>query len=102
MSSEMEIRAIIEAWAAAVRRHEIDAVMAHRADDLLMFDVVGALQVRGATSYRQTWLEQLFPWHGGTGRFDLKQLQVTAGAEVAFATALIACAGTRRLRLRCA
>lgn len=93
MSSEAEIRAIIEAWSTAVHRRDIDGVMAHHADDLLMFDVVGPLQARGVASYRQSWLEEFFPWHGGTGRFDLKELQVTAGTEVAFATALIDCAG---------
>jgi ketosteroid isomerase-like protein len=48
MSNDSEIRTIIESWAVAVRQRDIDGVMAHHADDLLMFDVVGPLQVRGA------------------------------------------------------
>ncbi len=36
-----------------------------------MFDVVGPLQMTGLAEYRRTWLEQFFPWHGGTGQFDL-------------------------------
>jgi ketosteroid isomerase-like protein len=66
-----EVREIIEAWAAGVRARDIDAVLRRHSNDLLMFDVVGPLRVEGLEAYKRTWLEQFFPWHGGTGRFDL-------------------------------
>ena len=88
------IREILENWAAAVRARDIDAVLDRHAPDLLMFDVVGPVRVRGLEEYRQTWVDQFFPWHGGTGRFDLVDVDVSAGADVAFATALLECAGT--------
>lgn len=89
-----EVRAIVEAWAAGVRARDIDAVLRHHAADLLLYDVVGPVRLRGLDAYRRTWVEEFFPWHGGTGRFDLVDLDVVAGADVAFATAMIACAGT--------
>jgi uncharacterized protein (TIGR02246 family) len=89
-----KVRAIIEKWAAAVRAHDIDAVVSDHSPDLLMFDVVGPVRLRGLDEYRRTWLEQFFPWHGGTGRFELVDLKVSAGTDVAFATALLECAGT--------
>jgi ketosteroid isomerase-like protein len=87
-------RQIIENWAAAVRARDIDAVLSRHAPELLMFDVVGPDRVQGLDPYRRTWLEEFFPWHGGSGRFDLVDLKVSEGADVAFASALLECAGT--------
>jgi ketosteroid isomerase-like protein len=89
-----EVRKIIEEWAAGVRARDIDAVMRRHAPELLMFDVVGPVRLQGLDAYRRTWVEQFFLWHGGTGRFELVDLNVSAGADVAFATALLECAGT--------
>jgi uncharacterized protein (TIGR02246 family) len=89
-----QVRDIIETWAEGVRARDIDAVLSHHSSDLLMFDVVGPIRLQGLDAYRRTWLEQFFPWHGGTGRFEVVDLKVSAGADVAFATALLECAGT--------
>jgi ketosteroid isomerase-like protein len=89
-----KVREIIEEWAAGVRARDIDAVLRRHAPELLMFDVVGPVRLQGLDVYRRTWIEQFFPWHGGTGRFELVDLKVSAGADVAFATALLECAGT--------
>jgi uncharacterized protein (TIGR02246 family) len=88
------VRAVVERWAAGVRARDIDAVLSWHSLDLLVFDVVGNLRLQGLNDYRSTWIEQFFPWHGGTGRFELVDLKVSAGADVAFATALLECAGT--------
>jgi len=88
------VRRIIEEWAIGVRARDIDAVLRRHAPELLMFDVVGPLRLQGLAAYRRTWVEQFFPWHGGTGRFELVDLKMSAGADVAFATALLECAGT--------
>ena len=89
-----EVLSIIEKWAGGVRARDIDAVLSRHSPDLLMFDVVGPIRLQGLNEYRKTWLDQFFPWHGGTGRFELVDLEVSAGADVAFATALLECAGT--------
>jgi ketosteroid isomerase-like protein len=94
MTNEQAIRSILEDWATSVRRQDIDGVKAAHADDVLMFDVVGPLSMRGPDKYRASWVDLFFPWHGGTGKFELKNLELTAGASVGFATALIDCAGT--------
>lgn len=89
-----QVRDTIERWGAGVRARDIDGVLSRRAPELLVFDVVGPVRLQGLDAYRRTWLEQFFPWHGGTGRFELVDLKVSAGADVAFATALLECAGT--------
>jgi len=69
-------------------------VLSRHSQDVLVFDVIGPVRLQGLNEYRKTWLEQFFPWHGGTGRFELVDLKVSAGTDVAFATALLECAGT--------
>jgi ketosteroid isomerase-like protein len=76
----------IRSWAAAVAAREIEAVMICYADPLLVFDVVGPLQRRGKALYRKAWEDEFFPWHGGTGKFELRELSVHAGDHIAFAT----------------
>ena len=43
MSSELEIRGIVDAHAAAVGRGDAEAMLSHIADDVLVFDVVEPL-----------------------------------------------------------
>ena len=88
------VRDLIERWAAGARARDIDAVLSGHSPELLVFDVVGPARLTGLDAYRRTWEEQFFPWHGGTGHFELVDLEVAAGTDVAFATALLECAGT--------
>ena len=48
-TAEAEIKTLIEAWADAVRRHDLPAILAHHDDDIVMFDVPPPLQSRGIT-----------------------------------------------------
>jgi uncharacterized protein (TIGR02246 family) len=104
---EEQIRALIERWATAVHRGDMDGVLADHADDIVMFDVPPPHDgVRGIDAYRETW-PPFFEWQRQGACFEIVQLDVTAGPEVAFAHALLRC-GTdeefgenpdRRLRL---
>jgi uncharacterized protein (TIGR02246 family) len=93
MSDESEIRALIERWAEAVRARDIDRVIAAHIDDIVMFDVPPPVEVRGIKAYRETW-PPFFDWQrSADGTFEIASLDVTAGADVAFATALLRCGG---------
>jgi ketosteroid isomerase-like protein len=39
VTPESQIEAIIEAWADAVRRHDLSGILAHHQQDIVMFDV---------------------------------------------------------------
>ena len=52
---ENEIKTIIEAWADAVRRHDLSGILAHHEQDIVMFDVPPPLQSRGMNEYKKTW-----------------------------------------------
>jgi uncharacterized protein (TIGR02246 family) len=104
---EAQIRALIERWAAAVHEGDLDTVLADHADDIVMFDVPPPQDgVRGLEAYRATW-PPFFQWQRQGASFEITELAVTTGADVAFAHALLRC-GTpdefatepgRRLRL---
>jgi uncharacterized protein (TIGR02246 family) len=88
-TDEAQIRALVESWAEAVRAKDMDGALFHHASDILMFDVPMPLQSKGLEEYRKTW--ELFFDHtpGGSGSFDVTELQITAGQGVAFAHAIL-------------
>ena len=107
MTDDKEVRALIEQWAAAVHNGDLDVVLADHANDIVMFDVPPPQEgVRGIDAYRGTW-PPFFEWQRKGASFEIVELVVTAGDDVAFAHALLRC-GTpeelqqepdRRLRL---
>jgi uncharacterized protein (TIGR02246 family) len=97
MSDEAAIRASIERWAEAVHAGDMDGVLADHADDIVMFDVPPPEDgVRGIQAYRETW-PPFFEWQRRGAAFELVSLEVTAGADVAFAHALLRCGTVEEL-----
>jgi ketosteroid isomerase-like protein len=91
MTDEQTIRTLIENWVTAVHTGDLDTVLADHAQDLVMFDVPPPYDgVRGLDAYRDTW-PGFFEWQRSGACFELESLEVTAGAEVAFAFALLQC-----------
>jgi uncharacterized protein (TIGR02246 family) len=88
---EAQIRELIERWAAAVHRGDMEAVLADHADDIVMFDVPPPHDgVRGIDAYRDTW-PPFFEWQSRGAMFEIVSLDVTAGESVAYAHALLRC-----------
>jgi uncharacterized protein (TIGR02246 family) len=86
-----QIRALIEQWAAAVHRGDLDGVLAHHSADIVMFDVPPPNEgVRGIAAYRETW-PPFFGWQASGAVFEIVSLDITAGDDVAFAYALLRC-----------
>ncbi|WP_371406334.1 nuclear transport factor 2 family protein [Kribbella sp. NBC_00662] len=91
MTDEQEIRTLIEDWVDAVHAGDLDTVLADHAPDIVMFDVPPPYDgVRGLDAYRETW-PGFFEWQKTGASFALESLEVTAGADVAFAFALLRC-----------
>jgi uncharacterized protein (TIGR02246 family) len=88
---EVQIRALIEKWAVAVHDGDLDAVLADHSPDIVMFDVPPPDNgVRGIVAYRETW-PPFFGWQASGAVFEIVSLDITAGADVAFAYALLRC-----------
>jgi uncharacterized protein (TIGR02246 family) len=97
-SSDKEIGALIEQWATAVQARDLDGVLAHHSEDILMFDVPPPHDgVRGIDAYRETW-PPFFEWLKQGAAFEIVSLDVTAGDDVAFATALLRCGKEEEFR----
>src|SRR5215217_1010355 len=85
-----DIKDLIEAWAGAVRRHDLPGILAHHDEDIIMFDVPPPLQSRGIDEYKKTW-DLFFTSHKPSEAFDIQELAITAGEDVAFAVAIVRC-----------
>jgi ketosteroid isomerase-like protein len=92
-TDEGAIRELVENWARAVRIKDLDGILANHSPDILMFDVPPPIQSKGIEAYRKTW-DLFFSWSQDSGVFDISELNITAGNDVAFVTALMRCAGT--------
>jgi uncharacterized protein (TIGR02246 family) len=95
---ERQIRALLERWAEAVHAGDLDRVLADHSPDIVMFDVPPPKEgVRGIDAYRDTW-PPFFEWQRQGAVFDLVELDVSAGADVAFAHALLRCGTANELQ----
>jgi uncharacterized protein (TIGR02246 family) len=88
---ERRIRELIEHWAQAVHAGDLDGVLTDHSTDIVMFDVPPPSDgVRGIDAYRATW-PPFFDWQRQGATFEIVDLDVTAGDDVAFAHALLRC-----------
>ncbi|MGH3995339.1 MAG: nuclear transport factor 2 family protein [Pseudonocardiaceae bacterium] len=91
MDDEQQIRELIQRWAAAVHAGDLDTVLADHSDDIVMFDVPPPFEgVRGIDAYRDTW-PPFFDWQAQGASFEITELDITAGTDVAYAYALLRC-----------
>lgn len=91
LDEEGAIRELITSWAAAVRSKDLQGIMAHHADDFLMFDVPPPFESRGMKAYQKTW-DLFYSSQPQPVWFDIKRLDIVAGSDVAFAMAAMQCA----------
>ena len=93
VTAQEQIRALIEARVGAVEAKDIATLMANHAPDVLSFDVIGDLQVRGADAVRaraQNW----FAAYPGKIGYEVREQKITVGTDVAFCTYLYHVSGT--------
>jgi uncharacterized protein (TIGR02246 family) len=93
-ADETAIRKLIEEWAAAVRRKDMEGILRNQAQDIVMFDVPPPFESRGREAYAATW-GTFFRCAPEPVVFDIRRLEIFAGDEVAFAVALMRCVDTK-------
>lgn len=90
-TDEDQVAALIRRWAAAVHAGDLDATLAGRTDDIVMFDVPEPHDgVRGIAAYRETW-PPFFEWQATGASFEIVELHVETSGDVGFAWALLRC-----------
>lgn len=80
--SEVEVRALVDAWVNAVRAKDAVAMMRNYAEDVIIFDVVPPAQSRGVAPYRQRW-QQWFDSLDGPVGFEMTGMHLTASEDLA-------------------
>ena len=89
MTSEDEIGALLDAYSASVYAQDVDRFMSAYADDVRVFDLWGAWEVVGATS----WRESIVGWFSSLGDervvVDFDDVKISVGGDLAAVVAVI-------------
>ena len=90
-TAEAQIRALIDDWANALRAKDASAVMAHYAADRVIFDLapplISAADAEGLRAWFATWSAPL--------GYEIRDLNITVGNDVAFGHGLARMSGTK-------
>ena len=92
---EVAIRQRIETLVAALRAMDLSGVMAVYAPDIVSFDIVPPLQHLGAEAKRNNWVDAFAMYQPPLG-YEIRDLTITMGDDVAFAHSLNRISGTLR------
>ncbi len=84
---EAQIRTLMDERAKALRAKDIDGATSNLVPDVLSFDVVNPLQYSGSEAVRKRLEAWFSSFHGPIG-FEMRDLSITAGADVAFCRCL--------------
>jgi uncharacterized protein (TIGR02246 family) len=95
MTTHDEIRQLVDAFAASVRAKDVDALISNFAADVLTFDVVGPLQAIGTDAARKRTEEWFASFEGPIG-YQIRDLTITAGDDIAFCHSLNQVSGTKK------
>jgi ketosteroid isomerase-like protein len=91
---ETQIRRPIEGWAEALCAKDVDRVVSHYAADIVSFDLAPPLQHVGTDALRKG-LAAWFPTFRGAVGYEIGDLSITTGGDVAFCRSLSRISGTR-------
>lgn len=89
MNDEQKIRMLLDSWMAAIRTREISKILEAHDENIIMFDVPEPFSAIGLEAYKETWVT----FFAGTesGQYEMHDLKLTIGADVAFCTARMRC-----------
>ena len=92
-NDEAEIKRVIESGVEALRAKDIDGIMSFYVPELVSFDIVPPLRYVGADAYRKRWEETFSSFQGPIG-YEIHDLSITVGDDVAFTHSLNRRSGT--------
>ena len=92
-NDEAAIRRLLDEGIRSLRDKNIEGVMALYAPEVVSFDIVPPLQYKGAEAFRKRW-EEVFSSFSGPIGYELHDLSITVGEDVAFSHSLNRISGT--------
>jgi uncharacterized protein (TIGR02246 family) len=93
-TTEAQIRQLMDEKAAAMRARDADAVVAQYTPDAVKFDLAPPLRKVGPEAQDVTGLKTWFSGFDGDIDFEIRDLSVTAGEDVAYCHSLNALTAT--------
>ena len=90
---EAEIQRLLDDGIRSLRDKNIEGVMSLYAQDVVSFDIVPPLRYVGADAFRKVWEEVFSSFQGPTG-YEIHDLSITVGDDVAFSHSLNRISGT--------
>ncbi len=92
---ETRIRHLIDAWAKALRVKDADGVVSHHASGFIHFSLapplITAADIKGLKAWLKAWFST---WEGPIG-YEISDLSITVGDDVAFSHSLNRISGTK-------
>ena len=92
-NNEAAMKRVIEDGVEAVRNKNIEGVMSLHAPEVVSFDIVPPLRYVGADAFRNVWEEVFFVYQGPI-EYEIHDLSITVGDDVAFTHSLNRISGT--------
>ena len=83
----VEISALYDGWVAAIRGKDLAGALSHYAPDVVAFDLINPLQYKGVDAVKKR-LQQWFASFSGPLGYEVHDIQVSAGEDVAFSHSL--------------
>ena len=90
---EADIRQRIDKLAASIRAHDLETAMSLYAPDIVSFDFEPPLQHVGAAAKRRNWVAAFSAYERPLG-YEIHELTITVGDDVAFTHSLNRISGT--------
>jgi len=91
MTNQEQIKSRVINWATAVQQKNWEGILAWHHADIVMYDVPPPFQSVGIDAYRKTWEDFLYALETGSHSFEIVDLNVVAGDDVAFCYAPMKC-----------
>ena len=92
-SDEAAIRGLLDDCIRSLHDKNIEGVMSIYAQEVVSFDIVPPLRYIGADAFRKVW-EGVFSTFQGPINYEIHDLSITVGGDVAFAHSLNRISGT--------
>ena len=94
-ADETAIRQVIQRLVEAIRNMDLEGVKPIYAPDIVSFDVVPPLQHRGAEAQWRNWADVFAAYQPPLG-YEVRDLTITVGGDIAFAHSLNRISGILR------
>jgi len=92
---EAPIRQRLDGWTKALRSKDLDGLMSHYTEDIVVFDVPPPLRYDGAVAYKKNWADWFASFRAPVIGYEIRDLSITAGDDVAFCRSLNRITGAR-------